>query len=82
MARWERYCKQIFREGSTMADILLLVGLVFVALCLVGWLLGGAATLAGNAWRNIGPHESARQERIAQYRARHPNEPVYTPWDE
>ena len=64
-----------------MLDLVFLVVVAFLVLCIVGWAVGGTATVAGNVWRNhIDPHERRRQERIARYRAEHPNEPVYTPW--
>ena len=63
-----------------MFETLFLIVLAFVVLCLVGWVLGGAATVAGNTWRALDPKHTARRELIRQYRERHPNEPIYRPW--
>lgn len=64
-----------------MLDLVFLVVVALLVLCIVGWAAGGAATVAGNVWRNhIDPKERQRQVRIAKYRAEHPTEPVYTPW--
>lgn len=61
---------------------MVIVVLGLTALWLVGSVLGGAATITGNAWRKLqlDPREAKRQALIRDYRAKHPNEPVYTPW--
>lgn len=65
-----------------MFETLFLVVLAFVVLYVVGWLLGGAATVAGNTWRALDPEHTAWREMIRQYRAQHPDEPIYRAWED